>query len=96
MNTCKNCKYYKAKEIEKLTNREAWLESGRNIPAVMEVVGVRKHGTCDEIVIDACDMSREDMDKQSCKIMTWDGSSYMSGAYVSEDFGCIKFAKAQS
>ena len=88
--TCKDCKFYKANTVEECINKkEAWIyrtESPR-----YDITKQRSFGTCEEVVIDTCDMSSENMEKQSCKIMTWDGSAYMSGAYVSEDFGCIKF-----
>ncbi len=87
---CKDCKFYKADIIEECTNRqEAWVD--RTESPRYEITGHRSYGTCEEVVMDSCDIGYEDMEKQSCKIMTWDGSSYMSGAYVTEDFGCIKF-----
>ena len=87
---CKECKYYKAELIEKCVNREkAFVKMDE--PPRYELVGHRSFGKCDNVVMDACAMSDKDMEKQSCKIMTWDGSSYMSGAYVTEDFGCICF-----
>ena len=83
---CKNCEYYEPYEIEDIVNRSLQ-------PPRWEVVRLAKYGTCNEVVIDACDMSSNEMENQSAKILTWDGSSYMSGAYISEDFGCIKFKR---
>jgi len=95
MNICKDCKYYEAEAIEECVNKKkAYVEMSE--PARYEVVGHRSFGKCDNVVIDSCNMPSKDMEKQSCKIMTWDGSSYMSGANITEDFGCIKFEKKKS
>jgi len=91
---CKDCKYYEVKSIEECVNREKAFAGSE--PARYEIVRHRSFGKCDNVVMDACVMLDEDMEKQSCKIMTWDGSTYVSGAYVTEDFGCICFEAKES
>jgi len=92
---CKECKFYEPNQIEKWTNVEEW-KKDRNVPRVFEIIGNNKFGVCKEVVVDAKDWGDKQMNEVYAKIMTWDGSSYMSGAYISEDFGCIKFKSASS
>ena len=95
MNICKNCEYYEANVKESITNLKERKESNWKIPRVVEITKIYKHGKCSEVIKDCCGIGYGDMDELSCKVMTWDGSSYMSGAYVSEDFGCIKFKEKE-
>lgn len=93
MDICRTCEHYRPQKHEAITNRDEWIASGRTIPRIIEVVEIYPFGKCDEVIIDACNMGYEEMRKQTAKVMTWDGSSYMSGADVTEDFGCIKWTE---
>ncbi len=88
MNICKNCTYYKPLEIEGIKDRT-------KRPFIYEKLGEYNFGTCEKVVLKAESMDYEEMNVESKKIMTWDGSSYMSGAYICSDFGCIVFKEKE-
>ena len=93
---CKDCKYYKPEEIERCTNKDEPMydSAGGKIPRRYEIIGVNPYCECTKYIIDGCDISFNE-DKHKGMVLTYDGSSYLSGHTLSEYFGCVHFEKKE-